>query len=625
MTLKDKKNINRLTIYFFYDNDGIVDRYVVHMLEEMKTHSSEVFVVCNGKLTAESREKLKAITPEENILVRDNTGFDVWAYKDALDHYGWKKLEEFDEVVLMNYTVFGPLYPFKDMFEEMNKKDVDFWGITKHHKVNYDVFGTCKYHYIPEHIQSSFLVIRQSLMKTNEYHRLWDNMSAINSYADSVGLYEAIFTKDFNDKGFKSAVYIDTSDIEGYTRYPLMMMADEMIINRKCPIMKVKSFSQNYFDILGDTIGACSVNAFDYIKKNLSYDTDLMLEHVIRTANMADLKKLLHLNYILPTEYAPKKPATPSSRVALMMHLYFPDLIEKCLNYAKSMPEGCDLFITVPNDNMNELVTKALKSISTFKSTKVITIENRGRDVSSLLVGFAPYVDNYDLVCFMHDKKTKQIEPFCQGESFSYKCFENCLATKEYVENILCTFEENPRLGMLMPPPPNHGPWWNVLGSEWFCNYDNTKKLAEKLKLSCPISPDREPITPLGTMFWFRPVTLKKLFDNNGKKWKYTDFPKEPNNCDGTLLHAIERIYGFAVQDSGHYCAWTFTDRFSKIELTNLAYMLRCVNIGTRAPIPAITKGRRRFKNFFKKIIPRKMWKKMRESYHRKGGTKWVG
>lgn len=622
MKLDLKKDINRLVIYFLYDKDGIVDRYVIHMLEAMKKFSSEVFVVINGKLTPESRKLLTGITSESNILARNNTGFDVGAYKDALMHYGWEKLEQFDEVVLMNYTVFGPLYPFENMFEEMNKKDVDFWGITKHHKVDFDVFGTCKYHYIPEHIQSSFLVIRRSLMKSNEYHYLWDNMPEINSYADSVGLYEAIFTKDFNDKGFKSAVYIDTSDIEGYTRYPLMMMADEMIINRKCPIMKVKSFSQNYNDILGDTIGNCTIDAFEYIRDHLDYDTDLMLEHVIRTENMADIKNLLHLNYTLPKNYIVHKSSIDHSKIALMMHLYFPDLIEKSLNYARSMPDGCDIFITVPNEQMNKLVSDALDKMYQFGKKTVITIKNRGRDVSSLLVGCAPYVYDYDIVCFMHDKKTSQIKPYAQGEGFFFKCFENNLGSKEYVENILYTFESNPRLGMLMPPPPNHGPWWNVLGCEWFGNYDNTKKLSEKLDLKCSITKDKEPITPLGTMFWFRTEALKRLFDYG---WKYEDFPKEPNNYDGTILHAIERIYGYVVQSSGHYCAWAMTDAFSRTEMTNLYYMLRNSNNGNNIIKTSITPFRKKIKLFIKLFIPYKLWIRIREIYYKKGGTKWIG
>ena len=144
MKLDSKKDIRRLVIYFLYDKEGIADRYVIYMLEAMKKNSSEIFVVSNGKLADESREAISRITPKANIMERNNTGFDVWAYKDALDHYGWNELEKFDEVVLMNYTIFGPLYPFEDMFEEMNGKDVDFWGITKHHKVDFEVFGTCK-------------------------------------------------------------------------------------------------------------------------------------------------------------------------------------------------------------------------------------------------------------------------------------------------------------------------------------------------------------------------------------------------------------------------------------------------------------------------------------------------
>lgn len=617
-----QKNINRLVIYFFYDKDGIVDRYVLHMLEAMKKNSSEVFVVANGNMTVEGREEFKKITPETNILVRENIGFDVWAYKDALDHYGWERLESFDEVVLMNYTIFGPLYPFEEMFGEMNKKDVDFWGITKHHKVDFDVFGTCKYKYIPEHIQSSFLVIRQSLMKTNEYHMLWDRMPPINSYADSVGLYEAIFTKDFKDKGFKSAVYIDTTDIDGYTRYPLMMMADELIINRRCPIMKVKSFSQQYVDIIGDTIGNCTIDAFEYIKDQLDYDTDLMLEHVIRTANMADIKRLLQLNYILSKESVINKPKMASDRVALMMHLYFPDLVDKSLRYAVNMPKGSDLYITVPNEEMSSFVKEKLESIHHFRITKVIVIENRGRDVSSLLVGCAPYVSDYDLICFMHDKKTTQMRPYALGESFSYKCFENNLASKEYVENILYTFENNKRLGMLMPPPPCHGPWWNVLGNEWFSNYKITKDLAKKLGIKCEIDREHEPISPLGTMFWFRPEALKKLFDY---KWKYEDFPKEPNNYDGTILHAVERIYGYVVQDSGYYPAWAMTDKFTRIELTNLYYMYRCTNTKEYAPKSEITLARKKVKLLIKKFVPDTLWVKLRDKYYKSGKSKWIG
>lgn len=76
-----------------------------------------------------------------NLIVRPNEGFDVWAYKTAMESYGWEKLVSFDEVVLFNATIMGPVYPFSEMFETMDQRDLDFWGITKFHKVPQDHSG----------------------------------------------------------------------------------------------------------------------------------------------------------------------------------------------------------------------------------------------------------------------------------------------------------------------------------------------------------------------------------------------------------------------------------------------------------------------------------------------------
>lgn len=636
MKLEQKETINRLVIYFFYDADGIVDRYVPYMLEDINKNCSELFVVCNGKLTPEGRKTFLELTP--HLLVRENVGFDVWAYKEALEHYGWEKLAEFDEVVLMNYTIFGPLYPFSEMFEKMNQRDVDFWGITKHHKVDFDCFNTCKYKYIPEHVQSNFLVIRKSLITSLEYQTMWDNMPMIHSYAESVGFYEAIFTKEFEDKGFRWEVFIDTSDLEEYTRYPLMMMADELIANRRCPIIKVKSFSQNYYDFLGDTIGNSTVEVFNYIKNNLDYDTDFIWEHIIRTANMADIKRLMHLNYILPNDFVTVEPKTTPSQIALMMHLYYPDLVDCCFEYGKSMPAGSDLIVTVPNKKMEGEVRKKAEALALFRKIKVIVVENRGRDVSALLVGCAPYISDYKYVCFVHDKKTTQLKPYCVGESFAYKCFENNLGSRAYVKNIITTFESNPRLGLLTPPPPNHGSFYQIVGSEWASNYENTLALATKLDLHVNIYWDKEPIAPLGTMFWFRVDAMKKLFDY---AWKYDDFPKEPNRHDGTILHAIERIYPFVAQDAGYYSAWLMMEQFAQMEITNLQFMLREINLKLFANYYTTTlqdmtekmskhmrfdfTGRRKLKLILKKFIPKPVWNLMRKIYCFFGGEKWVG
>lgn len=568
MKFAENQKILRLAIFFFFDKDGIIDDYIPYMLNDLNKNISELLVVCNGYLSDEGKEKLKKIT--SNIIERENKGFDVWAYKTGLEYYGWEKLSQFDEVILLNFTMFGPLYPFVEMFNKMDTRDVDFWGITKHHEVNHDAFGTCKYGYIPEHIQSSFLVIRKSLLSSTAYQEFWDTMPMINSYADSVGYYEAIFTKDFKNKGYKEEVYVNTEDLRDYTRYPLLMMSYELVKNRRCPVIKRKSFSQSYYDMLSETVGAATLELYDYIRHNLNYDVSLIWDNILRTCNMADIKNIMHLNYILPSKCLLNQ-CKSNKKVALVIHIYFEDQIDYCYKYAFSMPSDADIFITTDTTYKKLLIEAKFKSIACNK-IQVNVIENRGRDVSALLVATKSFIMNYDYVCFAHDKKTTQIKPYCIGEGFSYKCFENILGTEYFVENVIKTFEDNPKLGLLTPPPPHHASFYQTLYSTWANNYDNVMELAKKLGLNVPIYWDNEPIAPLGTMFWFRPKAMRKLFNVN---WQYNDFPQEPNNNDGTLLHAIERIYPYVVQDEGFYVGWLINDKFSKIETTNLFFLLR--------------------------------------------------
>jgi rhamnosyltransferase len=253
------------------------------------------------------------------------------------------------------------------------------------------------------------------------------------------------------------------------------------------------------------------------------------------------------------------------------MHLYYKDLFKECFEYAKSMPEYADIYLTVVDEEGKKLAENIFQNLKCNK-LEVLLIENRGRDVSSLLVAGKNFYDKYDYICFTHDKKTSQVKPHSQGKSFAYKCFENSLATKDFVENVITTFEENPKLGILSPTPPNNGVFYGTFGTAWFENFENTVTLAKELNLKVDLDVNKRPMAPLGTMFWFRVISMKKLFDRN---WNYKDFPKEPmGKNDGTILNAIERLYPFVCQDAGYYAGYLFTDRFASNEITNLHYTM---------------------------------------------------
>lgn len=649
MKLDQLKEIKRLIIYFFYDKDGIVDRYVPYMLEDLNKNCSELFVVCNGVLMPEGRKKIAEITP--HILVRDNVGFDVWAYKTALEQYGWDKLAEYDEVVMMNHTIMGPVYPFAEMFGEMDKRDVDFWGITKYHEYrDRDPFGTISYGYIPEHIQSHFIAVRNPMLTSKEYRDYWDNRPEITCYGDAVGKHEAIFTKSFHDKGFSWDVYVDTSDLEGNNLCPLIFCPKKLIEEKRCPILKRRSFFHNYYDFQRITVGEQGRELMDFLRDHTEYDTGLIWENALRTTDMCDIKRNLDLDYILPNDVTVEKPV--QRKIALAMHIYFEDMVEYCYQYAQSMPPYSDILITTDSAEKKEVIEKTFTKGNWAKVT-VIEIENRGRDVSALLIGLAPYLDQYDYVCFMHDKKVTQLREAIAGVTFSERCFRNLLGSKDMVNNILALLDKEPNMGLLCPPPPNFGDYYRTVGGEWGENFDRAKELSEKLKLKAPIHADKPPVAPLGTMFWFRPKALEKLLH---RKWQYSDFPKEPNNTDGTILHSIERLYPYVAQDAGYYSAWVLSTQYARSEWNNLEFSLRELNVrllklicysnlqglleyldyqiycqehnqtpqstGVDLTVPS---ARILVKRSIKEKIPKPIWKMMKRIYHFFGGKKWVG
>ena len=108
------------------------------------------------------------------------------------------------------------------------------------------------------------------------------------------------------------------------------------------------------------------------------------------------------------------------------------------------------------------------------------------------------------------------------------------------------------------------------LQGEWGDNFAVTKEWADKLGLNVDIDIAKEPIAPLGSMFWVRTKALKGLFAHD---WKYDEFPKEPIETDSTVLHALERLYPFCVQNEGYYSGWLMADTYAKIEMTNWKFI----------------------------------------------------
>jgi len=560
--------VSRLGIYFIYDQDGIVDDYVLVFLRAFAACVKRMLIVCNGTLTPESRARLGEITPE--ILIRDNKGFDSWAYKEAMETVGYNNLATYDEVILTNFTIMGPVSPLETMFEKMDPKDLDFWGISSHPGLDFDPFHCCPYHRVPEHLQFYFIAFRQPMLQSDLFQSYWENLPPIKTYNEAVGLHEAVFTKYFADRGFVWDSYLDHDAYYPITDNPMVCAPVWMMETMHCPVFKRRVFFQDYDYLISNTAGQTAIGLLRYLEEKTSFDTGLLWSNLLRTCHMSDLRETLHLLRVLPASLSRGESVSRKQKksVALIMHLYNTEMADQLASYVQNMPDGADIYISTTSENKKTTIIKAFSKAGLSPDVRVFP--NRGRDVSVLLAGFNNVWPAYDYICVTHDKKTGHLKPATVGEGFAYIGYENILSSKDYVQNILDTFNREPCLGILAAPAPNHSDFITHIGMEWGKNFSAARALADELKIQVPMDEDHPPCAPIGSNFWARTKALEPLLQ---KSWTYQDFPAEPLQAtDGTIMHAVERIYPYAAQQAGYYVSLLMTDDYYATEKGNMEF-----------------------------------------------------
>ncbi|MXP74994.1 hypothetical protein GN277_06250 [Lachnospiraceae bacterium WCA-9-b2] len=266
--------MNRAGIFVFYDAQGLVDEYVEFLLSSTDSVLQKLIIIINGKIGKSGYNKLKKYS--DSIFKRNNYGYDAGAYKDVFMHFmnkeNWKN---WDEILLFNDTFYGPIFPWEGVFREMEKEEVDFWGLSRHPGGGRILASGQE---MPPHIQGYFLVCKKSVFLSSHWQKFWEELEYPRTYREAVENFEIYFSSYFIKRGYRCSALTDKIPINiEYGKNPFMCYFRELVQKFKFPVLKRKVICLPYLDEVKKVM--------EYINDHTGYNTSFIYSHIERLCN----------------------------------------------------------------------------------------------------------------------------------------------------------------------------------------------------------------------------------------------------------------------------------------------------------------------------------------------------
>lgn len=180
-------NVRRLVLHAHWDAEARVRPFTLFHLQALRELPATVHLVSNSPLPEVEQAKLRPLCAR--VLLRENAGYDFGMWQAAL---AGLDLAAWDELVLTNSSVLGPLFPLGPIFERMAAGGADFWGMTE------------SWQYL-HHVQSWFLVLRAPVLSSPILRRFFEGVLPYREKKSVIHAYELGLTAALRDAGLRGA------------------------------------------------------------------------------------------------------------------------------------------------------------------------------------------------------------------------------------------------------------------------------------------------------------------------------------------------------------------------------------------------------------------------------------
>lgn len=307
----------RLCLFAGYDPNGCLHDYVIYYISQM-AGISDVHYLSDCEMGSGQLEMLAPYV--ETARGYRHKKYDFGSWQELIRHIGWDTIENYDELILCNDSCYGPLYPLDFIFETMESKKIDFWGMTESSEL------------LTRHLQSYFLVFSTNVIKTDILKLFFAGVGKQEQFWNYVVKYEIFLTQMLVNKGFKFDSFLKARSKINTTSFPVTLVRDF-----RFPFIKIKSFTSPETN-LNEPIDELE----QLLKTNTSYDASLITTHLNSVA--ADYETRISRRF----DGAPWIPApTKPEKILVHLHLAHPEEAPYFISRLANICCNFDLFVTV--------------------------------------------------------------------------------------------------------------------------------------------------------------------------------------------------------------------------------------------------------------------------------------
>ena len=238
-------------------------------------------------------------------------------------------------------------------------------------------------------------------------------------------------------------------------------------------------------------------------------------------------------------------------RIAIHGHFHYTESFGPFLDALEVNSHPIDLLLTTTTVSAAETLRAMTAERFSGGQVQVEVGLNAGRDIGPFLALLQERLEGYDVVGHIHGKRSAHARDPSFGDRWRQFLWQHLLGPAAPVVDVLAArFASDLDLGLVFPE------------NEHLIGWEQNRAVAEALACRLGISRLPEHIEfPVGTMFWARPSALKLLRE---ARFTAADYPAEPLDLDGTVLHALERLLPLVVEAAGFRYATTHFPLFTR-------------------------------------------------------------